>query len=992
MDEIKKRIEQLNEKIEQLSTSERTRPIRIGLRVVWNLTLLFLFIIVTGFAFVSAVGAGYFASLVKDEHLQSKDEMLAQIYSYEETSEVYFANNIYIGKLRTDLERRETSLDQVSPLVVNAVLATEDEFFKEHGGIVPKAVLRGLLQDFLNTSTQTGGSTLTQQLIKNQILTNEVSYERKAREILLALRLEKFMSKDEILEAYLNIIPYGRSSSGRNIAGVETAARGIFGKSASELNLPQAAYIAGIPQAPFAYTPFTQYGQIKDINGLQPGIERMKVVLSRMLEVGYITDTEYKQAISYDITQDFREPEKLATDNYPWLTYELESRAKRIIAGILAEKDGIDPNRLDEEDNLLEKYMILADRDIRSSGYRIYSTIDKEMYDAMQEAAENFNYYGHTFTRTETDPESGEEYEVQIPVQVGGMLIENRTGRILSFVGGRDFDLSELNYATQAYRSNGSTMKPLLAYGPAMDYGIIGAGSPVVDVKFTLPGYEPSNYLVNEERGIMTVREALAHSQNLTALRLYDSIRDKRPVTYLEKLGFSKLVPVDYESLAISIGAMTVGTTVEENTNAFAAFANSGQFVDAYMIDKIVDIDGNIIFEHKSEAVDVYSAETAYMMTDALRDVLDYGTGARAKSLLKFSSDFAAKTGTSQNYRDVWLVGYNPNISLGLWMGYDDKKEPRSLYQFNNTYYQPSTRVNMLWANLMNAIYDVNPDLIGTSEQFTPPPGVVNASFCSISGLAPSDACTQAGLVNSDLFNRNFLPTKLDDSLIQSSTVMIDGKAYVALDSTPKEFVTENGIGLNPDFVEKMLGRLGGEPSKLLPNGSSLTEKVVSTAKLQPDSGKPSTVTVTLKGNSITWSKSNANDVIGYRVYDITNGDRKLVATIKDGQERQFTITLNSSYIVVAVDITGLESANSNTITTESTDDPTPPINPNPDLPGEEDGPSPDSGNGNGNGNGSGNGNGNSNGSGNGNGSGNDNNGNGNQNEDNIIEDIIDPN
>lgn len=308
MDEIKKRIEQLNEKIELLSTSERSRPLRIGIRVVWNLSLLFLFIIITGFVFVGAVGAGYFASLVKDEHLQTKEEMLSQIYNYEETSEIYFANNIYIGKLRTDLERRETTLDQVSPLLINAVLATEDEYFREHNGIVPKAVLRGLLQDVLSMSTQTGGSTLTQQLIKNQILTNEVSYERKAREILLALRLEKFMTKDEILETYLNIIPYGRNSSGRNIAGVETAARGIFGISAKDLNLPQAAYIAGIPQSPFAHTPFTQYGKLKDEKGLQKGIERMETVLSRMLEVGYITASEYNEAISYDITKDFREP------------------------------------------------------------------------------------------------------------------------------------------------------------------------------------------------------------------------------------------------------------------------------------------------------------------------------------------------------------------------------------------------------------------------------------------------------------------------------------------------------------------------------------------------------------------------------------------------------------------------------------------------------------------------------------------------------------
>ncbi|MEL3962015.1 transglycosylase domain-containing protein [Lysinibacillus endophyticus] len=911
LQQFKQRIEQFNEKIETIETSQRYKFIRITGSVLWNLTLIFVISLLIGIVFVGAIGAGYFASLVKDDPLYAGEEMREQIYSYEETSEIYFADEIYIGKLRTDLERRETTLDAVSPLLINAVLATEDEYFLEHNGIVPKAVLRGLLQDFTNSSTQTGGSTLTQQLIKNQILTNEVSYERKAREILLAFRLEKFMTKDEILEAYLNIIPYGRNASGKNIAGVETAAQGIFGISAADLSLPQAAYIAGIPQAPFAHTPFTNKGVLKDPEGLQPGIDRMKIVLSRMLEVGYITKAEYEEAINYDITKDFREPEAQATDNYPWLTYELENRAKEIIANILAEKDGIDPKRLIEEENLKDKYLILADRNVRSGGYRIYSTIDKDMYDAMQKAANNFQYYGHTFTTTITDPETKEEKTVEMPVQVGSIVIENKTGKILSFVGGRDFEISQLNHATQANRPNGSTMKPLLAYGPAIEYGVIGAGSPVVDVKFTrsYDGYSPSNYIESEERGLMPAREALAHSQNLTALRLYDSILDRQPATFLEKMGFSSLSEGDYVNLATAIGGLTNGTTVEENTNAFSTFANDGQFIDAYMIEKIVDLDGNVIYEHKPEPVQVFSKETSYMVTDMLRDVLDYGTGARAKSMLKFSSDFAAKTGTTQEYKDVWLVGYNPNITLGVWMGYD---HPKTLYQFNNTYYQPSTRVNMLWANLMNSIYDAEPELVGTKERFKQPENVVYASFCGISGMAPSTACSNAGYVRSDLFNRNvFVPSQTDDSLISASgeSVIVNGKAYQPLNSTPREFVVSGGgFGINPDFAKRMLGRLGGDPSKLLPSG-----KVVSTATFNADSSAPQAVTATLQGNTLTWTRSGSNDVVGYRVYDITNG-RTLISTVRDGEGRSVTVPNNGTFTVVAVDITGLESANSNPI------------------------------------------------------------------------------
>lgn len=905
--------------IESYLFSDKLRKVRISVSVIWNLALIFCIFFITSVIFFVSVGAGYFASLVKDEKLMTKEEMEDLLYNYEETSEMYFAGNIYIGKIRSDLERQKTTLDKVSPDVINAVLATEDEFFWEHNGIVPKAVIRGLLQDVTNSSTQTGGSTLTQQLVKNQILTNEVSYERKAREILLAMRLEKFFNKEEILELYLNIIPYGRNASGRNIAGVETASRGIFGVSASELNLPQAAFIAGLPQAPFAYTPFTKNGKIKDAENLKPGIDRMKTVLYRMKDVGYITEEQYNEAIKYDITKDFQKGQKQPIDKYPFLTMELENRAKKIIAEMLAKKDGIDLTGLDEEDKTFKKYMILADRDLRSKGYRIYSTIDKNIFEAMQKAAQNFKYYGHTFTKTETDPETGEKEIIEEPVQVGSIMIENSTGKILGFVGGRDFKIKQLNHATQAYRSNGSTMKPLLVYGPAIEYGVIGAGSPVVDVKFNYRGYQPSNFTAGEERGIIPARVALAYSQNLTALRLYDSIRDRKPITFLEKMGFSKLVPGDGENLATAIGALAYGATVEENTNAFATFANGGKFIDAYMIEKIEDMNGNILYQHEVEPVEVYSPETSYIVTDMLRDVMKYGTGTRAKSTLKFSSDFAAKTGTSQQFKDVWLVGYNPNISLGVWLGYDT---PRSLKQYTGTYHQPSVRVNLLWAQIANAAYDVKPELVGTKKTFSRPVGVVTRSFCGISGNAPSEACKNAGYVMSDLFNgKVFVPSKADDSFIEAATVEVDGKTYLALDSTPEEFVEKNGFVLNPEFTKRMLGRLGGDPAKLIKASEG---KKAATSELKPEKGNPKPVTAVLKGNTLSWNKSSSKDVVGYRIYQITPEGRTVVTAVKNN-EVKVTNPKEGNYVVVAVDITGLESPDSNIITLKGANQPATP-------------------------------------------------------------------
>jgi penicillin-binding protein len=226
------------------------KGVRITSQVMWNLFLIFLTLGIMGAFFVGGAGAGYFASLVKDEPVRSYEEMREDIYDYEEATEIYFANEVYLGDLPSPLERREVSLEDVSQVAIDAVIATEDEYFFEHEGIVPKALLRAVYQDFSNAATQTGGSTLTQQLIKNQVLSSEVTHDRKAAEILLAMRLENFFDKDEILEAYLNVVPFGRNSSGTQIAGIQSAAQGIFGVDASELNLPQAAFIAGLPASP----------------------------------------------------------------------------------------------------------------------------------------------------------------------------------------------------------------------------------------------------------------------------------------------------------------------------------------------------------------------------------------------------------------------------------------------------------------------------------------------------------------------------------------------------------------------------------------------------------------------------------------------------------------------------------------------------------------------------------------------------------------------
>ncbi|WRP05744.1 transglycosylase domain-containing protein [Rossellomorea aquimaris] len=904
-----KLLEKLDPAIRFFSNTGVQKRARITYGVFWNLSLILVVIFVLGFVFAGGVGAGYFASLVKEEPIRPYDQMKKDIYNYEETSQLYFADDVYLGKLRTDLEREEVKLEDVSEDLRNAVIATEDEYFKEHNGVVPKAIMRAVLQEFTNSSTQSGGSTLTQQLIKNQILTNEVSFERKAKEILLALRLERFFEKDEILEAYLNVATLGRNSSGRNIAGVQSAAQGIFGVDAKDLTLPQSAFIAGLPQAPFSYTPFTNNGEMKE--NLEAGMSRKDTVLYRMHREGYITKKEYDEAVAYDLSKDFIKPKPSPSEQYPWLTAELESRAVDIMTDVLAEKDGYSKQDLENNDELEEKYRTLADRNVRQSGYKIHSTINKKIYDQMQKTKDAYEMYGPPKYETVTDPETGEEVEVQQPVQVGAMMIENKTGRIISFIGGRDFKTEQINHATQALRSNGSTMKPLLAYAPALEYGYISPGSPIPDVGVNINGWTPENYSLNE-RGLFPARHALAESLNLPAVRTYANIYNRNPFKeFLLKMGFSSLTSRYDNNLSLSLGATTSGVTVEENVNAYTTFANGGKFIDAYMIDKIVDQDGNVVFEHKVEPVDVFSPQTAYLAIDMMRDTLDHslGTGRYAKTFLNFGSDWAGKSGTSQEYKDHWFVASNPSITFGTWFGYDTPSSlntPGSRAQYGHY----GLRNIRLWSYLLNDTRDLAPELIDPDAQFQQPEGVVRRSFCSISGLLPSEACSQAGLVKSDLFNAKYVPTKTDDSLLMSRYVMVNGKKYLALPNTPEEF-SQPGVILNPDFVKNVFGSVPGDPNKLIPEGDNRFKNVlIAENKISDDGAAPGTVRASGNGNTITWTSSASGDVVGYRVYSKSGGK---VGSVKSGGSYSVSVG-NGDFYVVAVDVAGKQSAPSNTV------------------------------------------------------------------------------
>lgn len=343
----------------------------------------------------------------------------------------------------------------------------------------------------------------------------------------------------------------------------------------------------------------------------------MKTVLKRMYDNGYITEQQYNQAAAYDITKDFIGPASITSEKYPWLTAEIESRAIDILTLELAKKDGHSEQELKTNKALYHKYQTHASHDLHQNGYKIYTTIDKDIYDAMQKVKDTYPYYGPDKPQTVTDPDTGEMKTIMEPVEVGAMLIENKTGKIISFVAGRDFQRQQLNHATSALRQNGSTMKPLLVYGPAIEMGKISPGTRLADVESHLdPAHPekvwPHNYDYRYN-GLVSARYALAKSYNVPAILVYESILNQNPAKYLEKMGFSSLTKDDYTNPAAGIGSISGGVTVEENTNAFTTFANSGKFIDAYVIEKIVDKRGKVIYKHEVKPVDVFTPQTAFL-------------------------------------------------------------------------------------------------------------------------------------------------------------------------------------------------------------------------------------------------------------------------------------------------------------------------------------------------------------------------------------------
>lgn len=732
-----------------LSELNLKQKIIFAFNVFFNVIKRFaIYILLIGILFAGLAGGagiGYFAYLVGQTPPPTKQEMTEQLYRVDQQSKLYYGDGTEIASVRADVVRTVTSLEEISPYIVDGLIATEDEYFYEHPGVVPKAILRATLQELLSSGSGTGGSTLTQQLVKQQMLTNDVTFFRKANEILLALRVENYFTKDEILTAYLNISPFGRNNNGDNVAGILAASQGIFGKDPDQVNLAQAAFLVGLPQDPYTYTPYDQYGTKRQ--DFSAGVERMKEVLFRMYRSEKITKEEYETALQYDITKDFIDTVQIAEERQTYLYQAMMNGAVEQIMRVNIADQGLTWDQVSQDVDWYNEFYFAAEEQLRTGGYHVYTTIDKAIYDQLQTSALAYkDQLGVAYDGVYTDPETGQETYYVENVQSGLVVMDNASGKVLGFISGTDYETNQIDHAFGMRRSPGSTIKPLAVYAPAIEYNMINPSTLIPDTAFEMT-YEdgstwtPTNYGSAVSGNLMTARTALLRSDNLPAVRIYQKLLENniKISDFLRKMGFDMVdgyTETDTQNLAFSLGGVTTGPTVFEQTRAFTTFANNGFYVGGYFIDRITDNFGNIIYQHQQEPVEVYSEDTNYLMVDMLRDTNTDGTGRTAAANMAMGGDWIAKSGISENSRDVWYIASTPAITIGTWIGYDNRYVDYYI-DINDGFGRESERVQLYWSNIANDLYAIRPEIFGTDLQFQQPDSVTQTAVLSNTGTLP---------------------------------------------------------------------------------------------------------------------------------------------------------------------------------------------------------------------------------------------------------------
>jgi 1A family penicillin-binding protein len=574
-------------------------------------------------------------------------------------------------------QRLQVPLSRVSPNLIQAILAIEDRRFYNHGGIDPIRIAGAAVNDLVKYRAEQGGSTITQQLARLTLLTPEKTIRRKLQEVVLAARFERTFTKDQILELYLN-----KAYFGDGLHGVEAASLGYFGRHASELSVAEAALIAGLVKSPSTYAPTVSP---------ERAVARRNIVLRAMRRTRAIDEGTYQSALRSQLRLNDTLRREEAYGRY----FKEEVRKQ------LVEKFGW--NRVYQD------------------GLKVETTIDLDMQKAAEaEVAKALGNIEQQLKRHRRSRSGKED-----PLQAALVAIDPRTGEVRAMVGGRDFDGSRFNRATQSRRQPGSAFKPFV-YAAALERGftpatqITGLSQPVfTDAGAWIPADE------HLDGDAISMRAALRMSSNRAAVSMLRTIGIPAAADYAEQLGVGKLPRVP--SLALGSGEVTLLAM----TSAFGAFANEGQLATPSLIRRVTTSDGQVLYEAKVTPRRAVSPATAFLITSMLQDVINAGTGSKVREI-GFRLPAAGKTGTTNDYRDAWFVGYTPVLVTGVWVGYD---QPRTIIRGG---YAADVTVP-LWARFM-----MTASRADTPQQFRRPSTVMTADVCRLSGRLATDSCRRA--------------------------------------------------------------------------------------------------------------------------------------------------------------------------------------------------------------------------------------------------------
>lgn len=799
------------------------------------------------FGILIIIGVGICAGLLvglSTKYAITKEDLIINLSN----SVVVDSESQQIAVLNGTENRKILPKSEMGKYTADAFVAIEDKRFEDHHGVDILRSGKAMLYFLLNKgegSSVGGGSTITQQLVKN--ITDEKDARglegalRKVKEMIRAYQVEDILSKDQILEMYMNIIFLGG-----NVHGVGMASQYYFSKDATDLSLAESAFIAGITQGPNGYDPFGETDRTEKIN------KRTNLVLSFMKEQGKINEEEYNAAVTeVEEGLKFKKGKVVDTSTYSSHT---EAMVKQIINQLVTEK-GMD-----------RKY---AETYLLSNGFTIYST----EVDNIQAALEK--EYAKTKYQTKATVEKvidGKKTKVKEAAQSAMVVIDHKTGYVVGAVGTLgEKTTGNLNRVNEITRQPGSSIKPIAVYGPALQEGIITASSVYDDVRLTYNNgkWTPKN-AYSGFKGLTNMRQAIKVSSNTIAVQVLRDLESQKSLSYLKRLGVTSMNSEKDNNLSLALGGITHGISPLQMAAAYATIANDGEYITPTFYTKVVDSNGKVIIEANQEKERVFSEQNAYILKQLLIEPTKSG-GTATKCTIS-GMNVAAKTGTTSDNYDKWLCGFTPYYTAATWYGYDTQTSIPSGSRSNAA---------TIWDNVMTAIHK---DL--KSASFTKPDNIISVVVCKDSGLRATDLCKndpRGSRAYTEYFAKGTAPTKTCDCHVEAEVCTVSNKVSgeFCLNREKKIFITRE--------TEKKVWEKAGDAKYMLPDEICDVCKADTTAPVISIIGG-NTLTLTV-GDTYTETGATATDNIDGNISSkiITTG------TVNPNVAGTYTITYTVS-------------------------------------------------------------------------------------------------